>query len=61
MADRTAWGSDSVIRNASCNKENFRLACSERQRRWDRASVHHRVRRKGQEISKVVRQRNSFE
>ena|SRR5215203_4533179 len=61
MADRTAWGSDSVIRNASCNKENSRLARSERQRRSDRASVHHRVRRQGQEVSKVVSQRNLFE
>jgi hypothetical protein len=61
MADRTAWGSDSVVRNASCNKENSRLARSERQRRSDRASVHHRVRRQGKEVSKVVRQRNSFE
>ncbi len=61
MADRTAWGSDSVIRNASCNKENSRLARSERQRRSDRALVHHCVRRQGQEVSKVVRQGNLFE
>ena len=54
-------GSDSVIRNASCNKENSRLARSERQRRSDRASVHQRVRRQGQEVNKVVRQRNLFE